>query len=150
MISKQVLSIFLPLFVLVLLAIPAVAEVTIEPHGMSVLANEEVVETVLNIQNDGDNPVVFQIDLDKVDREEQRRGPRRDEVDLSDMMFAVFQDQPAWNYMDVEMMDNIEGMQRLNPNDQGEGYHTYRNGGDWEDVDDFEGEYYDTEYFESK
>ncbi|MBT3231445.1 MAG: hypothetical protein HN356_01380, partial [Calditrichaeota bacterium] len=135
MISKQVLSIFLPLFVLVLLAIPAVAEVTIEPHGMSVLANEEVVETVLNIQNDGDNPVVFQIDLDKVDREEQRRGPRRDEVDLSDMMFAVFQDQPAWNYMDVEMMDNIEGMQRLNPNDQGEGYHTYRNGGDWEDVE---------------
>ncbi len=135
MIFKQITLYTLSLLLTMFCSFPVAADVTIEPHGIAVSAEEEAVETVINIFNDGDNALTFEIDLDKVDREEQRHGPRRDEVDLSDMMFAVFQDAQAWNFLDVEMMDNIEGMQRLNLNDQGEGYHTYRNGGAWEDVE---------------
>jgi len=114
---------------------PAAAEIIVEPFGVAVQVEEEAEEVTFNIINDGNEAISFEIDLDRVDREERRRGPRRDEVDLSDMMFAVFQDAQAWNFLDQWMMDNIEGMERLDPDEQGEGYHTYRNGAAWGEVD---------------
>ena len=98
-------------FLLILITLSACAslvfsEVIVSPYGASVaVENDEEAVVDVTLTNNGDQDVIFKITYDDPPEEEGRRiGPRRDDVDLEGMMFAVFQDQPAWQWLDDLMM----------------------------------------------
>ena len=63
----------------------AFSEITVEPFGLSVFVEpEDTLTTVLTLINDGEEDVAYTIDLEGVDREEERGIPRRD--DLGDVI----------------------------------------------------------------
>jgi len=61
-----------------------------------------------------------------------RGGPQRDDIELEGMMFAVFQDGGAWQWMNDQMMERDPLLTR---NGENANYRSYRNAGDWDDVD---------------
>ncbi|MBT7788503.1 MAG: T9SS type A sorting domain-containing protein [Calditrichaeota bacterium] len=116
--------------------VDVIAQVTLEPFGIAVAVEHEDTLTVeMTLNNAGDNEVAYSIHFETPPEEEDRaRGPRRDEVDLSGRLFAVIQQTAGmWAWMDDQMMNPI--LERLDPDDIGEGYHTYRNVNDWNDME---------------
>ena len=104
------------------------AEVTVNPFGiMTSVENEDVLEIEVTLANDGEGEVSFAIDFAKPpEREGRQRGPRRDEVDLEGMMFAVFQDASPYGWLDQLMVGPVVEDDQLD---------SYRNANDWNNVD---------------
>ncbi|NQU04677.1 MAG: hypothetical protein HQ568_01190, partial [Calditrichaeota bacterium] len=104
------------------------AQVSIDPIGIAVeAANEDTIAVDVTLTNNGDTDILFTIDLDEPETEEQRgQGPRRDEVDLEGMKFAVFQAQQAYNWLSEAMVGPVVDRDQLD---------SYRNGGDFDEVD---------------
>jgi len=114
---------------------------------------EERTLVVSNAAGDSRCDLEYEIGIEEVEGEEgrdaparsarrtdRRAGPRRDQVDLEGKMFAVIQGDPelmevGWAWMDNKMMDPI--LDKLNPDEQGDGYHSYRvlnNAAVWDDI----------------
>ncbi len=134
---KRLLYIYLVgLFVVALQPNDVFAQVNVDPHGIAVAVEHDDTLTVeMTLNNSGDAEVAYSIHFEiPPEDENQVRGPRRDEVDLSERLFAVIQAQSGqWYWMDNEMMNPI--LEQLDPDDLGEGYHTYRNANDWNDIE---------------
>jgi len=112
------------------------AQVSLDPHGIAVaVEHEDTLAVEMTLSNSGNTEVVYSIHFENPPEEEDRaRGPRRDEVDLSGRLFAVIQERAGqWYWMDNEMMAPI--LEQLDPDDLGEGYHTFRNANDWNDIE---------------
>lgn len=107
---------------------PATAQITVDPIGFAISAeSDDSVTVAVTLTNIGDADVNFNIGFDEPPEEEARRGgPRRDEVDLSGLMFAVFQDQQAYNWLSEQMVGPVVDDEQMD---------SYRNGGDWDDVE---------------
>ena len=73
----------------------ASARVTIDPAGFAVVVEpEDTLVTELNLHNDGDEDVAFDIRIRNVNRgEEERRGPRRD--DPGDLLGEIELEHPG-------------------------------------------------------
>ncbi len=133
---KKLMYLFFSAILLLSFSLEANAEIMADPIGIAAsLEADDEASFELTLTNPTDEAVAFAVDFDKPPEEERRQGPRRDDVDLEDRMFAVFQDARAWNFLDEWMMDNIEGLERLDPDEQGTGYHSYRNANAWDEVD---------------
>ncbi len=116
--------------ILLLSSLPAIGQVAVDPVGITVAAElDDSIAVEMTITNDYQEEVAFSVNFDEPPEEEERqRGPRRDDVDLDGLMFAVFQDQQAWNWFDVDMFDR-------DPQIDEDMYDSYRNAGAWNDVD---------------
>ena len=103
-----------------------IGQVSIDPIGITVaVENEDVVEIEMTLTNSSDAPVIFSVGFDEPPEEERRGGPRRD-VDLEGLMFAVFQDNMAYNWLDEQMVGPVVENDQLD---------SYRNANDWNDVE---------------
>jgi len=104
----------------------------------------EIIEPVITISNDGDALLRWEADFEVLSEPEvdaaQRNvrsinnqvGPRRDEVDLAGMQFAVLQDQTTWGWLDDVMMERDPLLTR---NGEDANYVTFRNGAAWNDIE---------------
>ena len=107
----------------------------------SFLLTGQTEEFAINVSNAGEADLWFEIEADIIsepDRDARDRnirstsgaaGPRRDEVDLGGMMFAVIQDAAGWGWLDDWMMERDPLL------DRDENYVTFRNAGAWDDID---------------
>ncbi|MDP8241041.1 MAG: carboxypeptidase-like regulatory domain-containing protein, partial [Candidatus Hatepunaea meridiana] len=135
MFFKQFTYLAALIFAMLLFSLPAHSQVTVDPIGMTAaLEADEELTIEMTLTNSSNSDIEFSIKFDEPPEDEERhRGPRRDDPDLEGMMFAIFQDGRAWDFMDEVMMDPI--LDRLDHDDQGDGYHTYRNANDWDNVE---------------
>ncbi|MBT7788483.1 MAG: choice-of-anchor D domain-containing protein, partial [Calditrichaeota bacterium] len=116
----------------------------VDPMGIEVDLNTgESTEQSVNIANEGGSELIVEIEhviISEPDRDQNDRhvrqtnnqaGPRRDEVDLDGMMFASFQDNSNWGWLD-------DGM-RQDPLLNNDNLISFRNGASWaeEDFEDY-------------
>ena len=119
-----ILVAFLGIFVL---AFTSHAEVTVTPVGMTAALDAGGnADQTLTLTNGLNQEVPYKVKFQKVDRG-QRQGPRRDEVDIDGMMFAVFQTNSIWGWLD-------DGM-RNDPQLDEDNMISYRDANAWNDVD---------------
>ena len=107
------------------------------------LVTGEIHDHVITLSNDGDHVLNFEIDHEfpEEDRDDAPRGvrstdrnlgPRRDEVDLGGMMFAVLQDNSNWGWLDDGMMERDPLLTR---NGEDANYVTFRDGNAWNNIE---------------
>ncbi|MBT3231900.1 MAG: T9SS type A sorting domain-containing protein [Calditrichaeota bacterium] len=92
MFCKHVLLITAISFLISFGITPGFAEVTVDPIGFAVSTVDEIVELELTLFNSGETPVAYSLKTDLIE-EEERRGPRRD--DLGDAI-ADFATPGGW------------------------------------------------------
>ena len=104
----------------------------------------DIDEHVIHISNIGESELHWWVDTEIIaepERDQRSRrarnasgysGPRRDEVDLSGMMFAVLQDVQAWNWLDERMMEPDPLLTR---NGDDANYVTFRDGNAWNEIE---------------
>ncbi|MBM3327129.1 MAG: choice-of-anchor D domain-containing protein, partial [Calditrichaeota bacterium] len=104
------------------------------------LVTGEVAEHIVNIANTGGAPLYFDTDIEVISEPDDRdanarglrnvrNGPRRDPVDLEGMMFACFQTNSVWGWLDDGMR------QRSNGRLTNQNFISYRNAADWNRVE---------------
>ncbi len=102
----------------------------------------DVEEYAVTVVNDGDHDLIYEVDhefigerRDQVSRSVRSTnnppGPRRDEVDLGGMMFAVLQDERAWQWLDDMMMEQDPLLTR---NGDDANYVTFRGWDAWNEI----------------
>jgi len=84
MFSRQVLFITVISFLFTFGVFPAFADITVDPHGFAVSTIDEIVELEITLLNTGDDPVIYSLSTEFIEDEEERQGPRRD--DLGDVI----------------------------------------------------------------
>ena len=114
--------------IFLLLNLPAFGQVTVDPVGITIAVEvDDSIAVEMTLANRNEVEVAFSIGFDEPpEEEEQRQGPRRDEVDLSGMMFAVFQDDQAYSWLAESMVGPVVEDEQLD---------SYTNANDWDDVD---------------
>ncbi|MDP8238513.1 MAG: T9SS type A sorting domain-containing protein [Candidatus Hatepunaea meridiana] len=108
---------------------PIISVEPLEIEDDLITAEQSDHEIVIN--NEGESLLWFTTEFVIVSEPDDERGyigPRRDDVDLEDMRFAVFQDRSSWGWLDDLMLGR-------EPLVDGEMYDSYRNANDWNDVD---------------
>ena len=108
------------------------------------LVTGEMSEHIITMGNDGEANLRGEIDIEIIAEPEvdeigrtvrsvnEQVGPRRDEVDLGGMMFALLQDTRGWNWLDETMIDRDPLLAR---NGEDANVVSFRNGDAWNDID---------------
>ncbi len=110
--------------------------IEIDPNEINLdLFEGQMEEIAITVSNTGEAPLDWWVETQALGEMRRNRqiGPRRDHAGLSGKLFAVFQDAAPWGWTDEWMMNPV--LDRLPPNRTGEGFHSYRQAGDWDAVD---------------
>ncbi|MCF7811815.1 hypothetical protein K9N50_12600, partial [bacterium] len=104
----------------------------------------QIVNREIAVANEGRSTLRFTTDVEFTDGGERDAAtrslrrlnltsePRRDEVDLNGMMFAVIQDDDQWGWLDDVMMERDPLLTR---NGENANYETFRNASVWNDIE---------------
>lgn len=117
-------------------SIESFSQITVNPFGITVSAENDDNQMVeLTIANLAEEDIRYRILMSNPSVENQEQGgPPRDDVDLSGLMFAVFQSEPdMWFWIDEAMLSPI--LEEIDLENFEGGFHSYRNPEDWDEVD---------------
>ncbi|MFC2150549.1 T9SS type A sorting domain-containing protein [Calditrichota bacterium] len=85
------------------------AQLSADPFGISIVAeNGDSTIYEITLTNNSEQEVTAEIGFSGVDREEEGRGPRRDELDG---IFALFQDTNAWGWVNDAVFETIDDVE---------------------------------------
>jgi len=113
----------------------------LDPNELNEVVDEgDIAEPVVNISNDGGSTLDWEAEIEVIFEPNEGRdangrgirslsnaGPRRDEVNLDGKLFANFQTNSVWGWLD----DGMKQDPLLDENN----FHSYRNAADWDNVD---------------